>query len=139
MKKILFLILAVSTFQFTAAQDISKQSKDSIYEYIDVEVKPDFKGGTEGFYKFIAKNFKAPEQEGLNGKIIAAFIIEKDGSINDIKVLQDVGFGSADEITKVLLISPKWVPAKINDIPVRVRFQLPITIHSAEKYSRKIK
>lgn len=133
------MLVAFFLFQIIEAQETSKQSNDSIYEYKDVEVKPDFNGGTEGFYKFIAKNFKSPEQEGLNGKIIATFIIEKDGTVDDVKILQDVGFGSADEIIKVLSKCPKWIPANINGIPVRVYFQLPITIKSADKYSKKSK
>lgn len=137
MKRFLFLLIAFFSLQVVVAQESNEQPNDSIYEFKDVEVKPDFKGGPEAFYKFIAKNFRSPEQEGVNGKIITTFIIEKDGTIDDIEVLQDVGFGSGDEIIKVLSNCPKWIPAKINNIPVRVRFQLPITIKPDDKFSKK--
>ena len=91
----------------------------------------------EAFYKIIAKNFKVPEEQGLNGKIITTFVIEIDGSITDIKVLQDIGYGSGAEVLKVLAMTKKWTPAKLNDIPVRVLYEFPISIKSADKYSKK--
>ena len=97
-------------------------------------MKPDFNGGTEGFYKFIAQNFRAPEQEGLNEKKITTFIIEIDGSISNIKIIQDVGYGSGGEVIKVLSKCPKWIPAKNNNVPVRSSFQLPISIKTEGKY-----
>ena len=138
MKNFLLLAIAFFSFQLMNAQEHS-QPQDSIYDFKEVDVKPEYPGGVEAFYKFIAKNFKAPEEEGLNGKIITTFVIEIDGSITDIKVLQDIGYGSGAEILKVLSMSKKWIPAKLNDIPVRVLYQFPITIRSAEKYSKKSK
>lgn len=138
MKNFLLLAIAFFSFQFMNAQELS-QPQDSIYDFKEVDVKPEYPGGVEAFYKFIAKNFKTPEEEGLNGKIITTFVIEIDGSITDIKVLQDIGYGSGAEVLKVLSMSKKWIPAKLNDIPVRVLYQFPITIRSAEKYSKKSK
>lgn len=139
MKNFLLLVIAFFSFQLINAQEQTSQPRDTIYDFKDVDIKPEYPGGVEAFYKFIAKNFKAPEEEGLNGKIITTFVIEKDGSISDIKVLQDIGYGSGAEVLKVLTMSKKWIPAKLNDIPVRVLYQFPITIRSAEKYSRKSK
>jgi protein TonB len=139
MKTFLLLAIAFFSFQLINAQEQTSQPQDSIYDYKNVDVKPEYPGGVEAFYKFIAKNFKAPEEEGLNGKIITTFVIEIDGSISDIKVLQDIGYGSGAEVLKVLTMSKKWIPAKLNNIPVRVIYQFPITIRSAEKYSKKSK
>jgi len=139
MKNFFLLVIAFFSFQLMNAQEKISQPRDTIYDLKEVDVKPEYPGGTEAFYKFIAKNFKAPEEEGLNGKIITTFVIEKDGGISDIKVLQDIGYGSGAEVLKVLTMSKKWIPAKLNDIPVRVLYQFPITIRSAEKYSRKSK
>lgn len=133
MKNFILIALAFFTFHFVIAQEVNTQSKDSIYDYKIVDVKPEFKGGAEGFYKFIAQNFKAPEQEGINGKILTTFIIEIDGSISNIKIVQDVGYGSGDEVIKVLSKCPKWNPARVNDAPVRVSFQLPISIKTEGK------
>ena len=137
MKNFLLLAIAFFSFQLMSAQELTPQSKDTIYDFKEVGVKPEYPGGVEAFYKFIAKNFKVPEEEGLNGKMITTFIIEIDGSITDIKVLQDIGYGSGAEVLKVLSMSKKWIPAKLKGIPVRVLYQFPITIRSAEKYSKK--
>ena len=139
MKNFLLLAIAFFSFQFMNAQEQSSNPQDTIYDFKEVDIKPEYPDGVEAFYKFIAKNFKVPEEEGLNGKIITTFVIEIDGSITDIKVLQDIGYGSGAEVLKVLSMSKKWIPAKLNDIPVRVLYQFPITIRSAEKYSKKSK
>jgi protein TonB len=139
MKNFLFLTIAFFSFQFVDAQEQTSQLQEKIYQIDDVDGKPEYPGGIEAFYKFIAKNFKVPEEEGLNGKIITTFVIEIDGSLSGIKVLQDIGFGTDKEVFRVLTISKKWMPAKLNNIPVRVLYQFPLTIQSGEKYSRKFK
>lgn len=139
MQNFLLLAIAFFSFQFMNAQEQTSKPQDTIYDFKEVDIKPEYPDGVEAFYKFIAKNFKVPEEEGLNGKIISTFVIEIDGSITDIKVLQDIGYGSGAEVLKVLSMSKKWIPAKLNDIPVRVLYQFPITIRSAEKYSKKSK
>jgi protein TonB len=139
MKNLLLLVITFFSFQLINAQEQTSQLQDTIYDFKEVDIKPEYPGGVEAFYKFIAKNFKAPEEEGLNGKIITTFVIETDGSISDIKVLQDIGYGSGAEVFKVLAMSKKWIPAKLNDVPVRVLYQFPITIRSAEKYPKKSK
>ncbi|HQZ24456.1 MAG TPA: energy transducer TonB [Flavobacterium sp.] len=139
MKNLLLLVITFFSFQLINAQEQTSQLQDTIYDFKEVDIKPEYPGGVEAFYKFIAKNFKAPEEEGLNGKIITTFVIEIDGSITDIKVLQDIGYGSGAEVFKVLEMSKKWIPAKLNDVPVRVLYQFPITIRSAEKYPKKPK
>lgn len=136
MKNFLFLAIAFFSFEFVDAQDQNIQPQDSIYDFKNVDVKPEYPGGTKAFYTFIAKNFKTPEQEGLNGKIITTFVIEIDGSISNVKVLQDIGYDSGKETIEVLNKSGKWIPAQKEGKPVRTRFQFPITIKSGEKYSK---
>ena len=60
--------------------------------------------------------------------IISTFVIETDGSISDIKVLKDVGYGSREEIIRSLKKSEKWIPAALNWQTVRCHYQLPIRI-----------
>lgn len=137
MKNFLLLAIALFSFQLMIAQEQTSQHPETIYNLKEVDVKPEYPGGVEAFYKIIAKNFKVPEEQGLNGKIITTFVIEIDGSITDIKVLQDIGYGSGAEVLKVLAMTKKWTPAKLNDIPVRVLYEFPISIKSADKYSKK--
>lgn len=60
------------------------------------------------------------------------FIVEKDGSLTDYRILRDIGYGTAEETIRVLKLSPKWIPGKINDEPVRTMYSLPITIQTAQ-------
>ncbi|AWG21300.1 energy transducer TonB [Flavobacterium faecale] len=103
-----------------------------IYNTAGIEVKPEFPGGIEKFYKFVGNNYRAPEEEGLKGKVYVTFVVEKDGSLTDIKVLRDIGFGTGKEAIRVLNKSPRWNPGVQNGKPVRVLYSLPITIQSAE-------
>jgi TonB family protein len=96
----------------------------------EVDVKPEYPGGIMEFNKFIAKNFSAPEKEGLNGKVVVAFIIEMDGNISNISVVQGIGYGSREEAVRVVKESKKWIPAQKEGKPVRVVFRFPITISS---------
>ncbi|GIZ09158.1 energy transducer TonB [Flavobacterium sp. UMI-01] len=103
-----------------------------IYNTAGIEVKPEFPGGMDKFYAYVGKNYRAPEEEGLKGKVYVTFVVEKDGSLTDIKVLRDIGYGTGAEAIRVLKKSPRWNPGVQNGKPVRVLYSLPITIQSAE-------
>lgn len=104
---------------------------NAVHTPAGVEVKPEFPGGIEQFYKFVANNYRAPEEEGLRGNVYVSFVVEKDGSLTDIKVLRDIGYGTGAEAIRVLKRSPKWSPAEQNGRKVRCSYQLPIRIQSA--------
>jgi beta-lactamase regulating signal transducer with metallopeptidase domain len=90
--------------------------------------QPEFPDGILEFYKFIGTNFKVPTELKGSGKVVLSFIVEKDGSLSEFEILKDLGFGTADEVIRVLKLSPKWVPGKENNEPVRVKYNLPVQI-----------
>ena len=96
--------------------------------YTAVEKIPDFPGGMQAFYSFVAQNFTAPEADGVNGKIYIQFVVEKDGSLSDIKSMRDIGHGTGEEAVRVLKLSPKWIPGEQDGQKVRVQYSLPISI-----------
>jgi hypothetical protein len=96
------------------------------------ETKPTFPGGMAKFYQFVAENYKIPTQPDLNGKVYLTFIVEKDGSLSEIKILRDIGYGTGEEAVRVLKLSPKWIPGTVDNKPVRVEYSLPITIQTAK-------
>jgi protein TonB len=108
------------------------EEDNQIYNTAGIEVKPEFPGGMEKFYAYVGKNYRAPEEEGLKGKVYVTFVVEKDGSLTDIKVLRDIGFGTGKEAIRVLTKCPRWNPGVQNGKPVRVLYSLPITIQTAE-------
>ncbi|MBP6758001.1 MAG: DUF2059 domain-containing protein [Flavobacterium sp.] len=111
-----------------SVQDPRNISDNTIYNTAGVEVKPEFPGGMDQFYKFVAENFKTPKVEKLAGKIYVTFVIEIDGSITGMKVLRDIGYGTGEEAIRVLKLSPKWLPGQQNGKTVRCTYSLPISV-----------
>ncbi len=117
---------------FSLENKVVKKGENDIYNSPEISEKPDFLGGMDNFYKFVGNNYKTPEQPDLKGKVFITFIIEKDGSITDVKNIRDIGFGTGDEAIRVMNICSKWIPGKVKGEPVRVLYSLPITIQSAK-------
>ena len=107
------------------------EEDNTVYNTAGIEVKPDFPGGMQKFYEFIGKNYQTPEEEGLKGKIYVTFVVEKDGSLTDIKILRDIGYGTGKEAVRVLNKCPRWTPGEQNGKKVRCTYSLPISIQSA--------
>lgn len=91
---------------------------------------PEFPGGMKNFYTYVGNNFEKPEIDGMsNLKVYVSFVIEKDGSMSNIKVLRDPGFGLGQEAIRVLKsLKTKWTPGTIDSKPVRTAYNLPISI-----------
>lgn len=129
MKKIiLFFLLAYSTNNY--CQEL--KNNETVYKLTEVDEKPEFDGGINKLYMFVQKNFMAPEKSGLKGKIIIEFIVEKDGLLTNMKITQDVGYGSGEAVLNVFQKSPKWIPGKKDNQIVRTLFVFPITINNVE-------
>ncbi|UYW00630.1 energy transducer TonB [Flavobacterium agricola] len=102
---------------------------NQIYYAVEKSAQP--AGGLPSFYKSFASKFNAPEvDEGVRQiRVMLQFVVEKDGSFTDIKVLRDPGYGAGREAMRVLRSMPKWTPAEQNGRKVRSQFTLPITIN----------
>jgi len=112
----------------TRSQSAGRLHTDPLF--VSVENEPRFAGGMMGFYQFLAANLQYPPEMmryNIQGKVIIALTIEKDGSVSDVKSVRDVGYGSAEEAIRVLKKSPKWLPGYQNGVAVRVRYTLPIS------------
>ena len=126
MKKIILIFLLTFTTN-SYCQELTEN--ETVYKFTEVDEKPDFYGGMEKFYKFVGKNFVGPEKSGLKGKILIEFIIEKDGSLTNMKITKDIGYGTAEEVLRVFQLCPKWKPGKKNNQFVRTLFVFPISIN----------
>ena len=90
---------------------------------------PSFFGGEEAMYKWIGEIIKYPlqaKETGVKGTVIVTFVVEKDGSITDAKLLKDIGGGCGAEAMRVVSLMPKWREGRQSNKPVRVQFVLPI-------------
>ena len=79
--------------------------------------------------KYIYSNVSYPKvakENKLEGRVIAQFIVDKDGSIINIKILRDLGAGCGDEVTRVLKSMPKWIPGKQRGKAIKVQYTLPV-------------
>jgi periplasmic protein TonB len=137
MKKNIFLFLFfITTFIYsqeqtpTVVDDYSVDSDSNVYDIKVIDKYPEFPGGVNALYKFVAVNYKMPIANKLSGRVIVNFIVDVDGSITDVRVIKDIGNGTGEEAVRVLNTSPKWSPGIYKEKPVRVRYTLPIALRS---------
>lgn len=126
MKHFFLLLLGISMCTTIQAQDTP--TADSTVLLL-VENMPEFPGGTEAMMKFISSNIRYPKaaiENSVQGRVVASFIVNTDGSLSDIKILKKLGWGCDEEIERVLLKMPLWQPGKQNGKLVRVQFNLPV-------------
>lgn len=154
-KQLLLLpVLAGLFFISCAENDINKNNEDAssrepeqitipeneappaaegkVYNAGGLTKQPEYPGGMGEFYRHVSKNFNIPEVRGeeMAAKIMVSFVVETDGTMSDIKVLRDPGYGMGDEALRVLkTITEKWTPGEMNGEKVRTSFALPITIN----------
>jgi TonB family protein len=91
---------------------------------------PEFPGGMTAMMQFLAENVcypEAAEKAGTQGRVIATFIVEKDGSITNIKIVKSVSKELDAEAKRVIEAMPNWKPGKQSGEPVRVKYTIPIT------------
>ena len=102
---------------------------DKVYEVC--EQMPIFEGGDAALLKYLRENLKYPDNtkdRGVQGRLVIGFIVEKDGSLTDVKVLRPVDIDLDAEVLRVIKGMPKWIPGRQNGKRVRVRYLLPIHI-----------
>lgn len=94
-----------------------------------VEKQPEFPGGMAELMKFLAKSIKYPviaQENGIQGRVVCSFVVNRDGSIVDIQVMRGVDPSLDKEAVRVIGTMPKWKPGEQRGKPVRVRFILPV-------------
>lgn len=119
---------------------ISGESVDEnniTYNYTEIETKPEYKSGIMAFYKYVQKNYRLPNQQGLKGKVYVTFVVDKDGKIVEPKVLRDLGYGTGEEAIRILNNCDNWTPAEQRGQKVRCTYSLPISIISVGNYPTK--
>ncbi|XOV94151.1 MAG: TonB family protein [Bacteroidota bacterium] len=111
---------------------ISEQSKMNDEQgelYTIVEEAPEYPGGLEMFYKYLAKEMQYPAEarsNGIEGRVYVQFVVDKDGSVTNVEPVKGIGFGCDEEAMRVVQSAGKFNPGKQQGMPVRVRLVLPI-------------
>ena len=108
-------------------------NEESVYNEVNeidkVDEKPSFPGGESAMKSYLNSTLKYPidaQENGVQGRVIVQFIIEKDGSISDVKISESVNPSFDREALRVVKAMPKWNPGKVNGIPVRVKNEVPV-------------
>jgi protein TonB len=120
----------------TAERDKGITEAESNVPFTAVEIPPEYPGGEAAFGKFLVKNIKYPpvaRENGVQGKVYVQFIVERDGSLTDVKVIREPGSGTGDEAVRVLKMSPHWRAGIQNGKAVRVQFTVPVSFSLGEQ------
>jgi protein TonB len=103
--------------------------EEEVFDLAAVQEQPEFPGGMEKMYEFMQRTQKYPDMEyeaGIQGKVYVQFTVDKDGSIEEAKVLRSVSEGLDKEAMRLVKSMPKWNPGKMGGKPVKCRFNLPV-------------
>jgi len=114
-------------FEEPVAQVVVEEDENKVF--MVVEQQPEFEGGYEAMMNFIKKNMRYPasaRRMGIDGTVYVSFVVGKDGTINDVKVLRGISADCDKEAVRVVQMMPPWKAGKQNGKPVFVRFNLPI-------------
>lgn len=148
MRKIAWLWLVFASAAFaqmsvpseSVAEQLVVVSDTTIYAVKDVDVKPQFPGGEEAIYRWLAENMNYPASTvDIRGsfRIIAQFEISGAGKIENIEIIQGCRFTPLDrEVVHLIESMPDWTPGYVNGMPVRVKYILPIIFRSEEYEAR---
>ncbi len=106
-----------------------EESEEEKTIFMVVESMPEFPGGEPALYKYLAENIKYPQmakESGIQGRVFVTFVVERDGSVTDVRVLRGIGGGCDEEAIRVVKGMPKWSPGKQRGKAVRVQYNLPV-------------
>ena len=107
--------------------ELTKQQADSVFRI--VEQLPEFPGGMTEFMKWLTQNLQYPEaaqKQRIQGSCVVQFIVNKDGTISDARVLRPLSKLCDAEVMRVISMMPSWTPGQIRGEPVRTQFVIPI-------------
>ena len=105
-----------------------KEEETKVFDV--VEQMPSFPGGPSALFEYLSKNIKYPvvaEENGIQGRVIVTFVVERDGSITDVRVVKSVDPSLDKEAQRVVKSMPRWIPGKQNGSAVRVKYTVPVT------------
>jgi protein TonB len=110
---------------------------NKVHELYEIQVLPTPVGGEGAWAKFLNKNLRYPQEaqsDGVSGRVLMSFIVEKDGSLSNISIERPAGHGFDEEAARVLKLAKAWKPGIQNGRPVRVKFVIPINFQFSGEY-----
>ncbi|MBQ7439463.1 MAG: energy transducer TonB [Paludibacteraceae bacterium] len=113
-----------------APVEAPEEEEEEEVVFVVVEKMPEFPGGQQALFKYLSENVKYPviaQENGIQGRVICQFVVNRDGSIVDVEVVRSGGDPSLDkEAVRVIKSMPKWKPGQQRGKPVRVKYTVPV-------------
>ena len=145
------LFLSLTALPICAQNNKTQETKYKIFE--EPEVFPQFPGGDQALMEFIENNLHCPKKMlriGANGRVIVSFVVEKDGSITEPKVVKTTLKKKSgkpyentriikqceEEALRIMKMMPRWIPGKQCGVPVRVKWHVPFKFSQTKPKSR---
>ena len=128
MNKLFIIALLTLTGMSNAMAQQEVALEEKVYEV--VEEMPSFPGGQGAMFEFIANNIQYPivaEENGVQGRVLVSFVIKKDGSLSNVRVVKSVDSALDKEAVRLIKSMPKWSPGKEKGQFVNVKFTVPVT------------
>lgn len=111
-------------------EEVKEEEEEEEVIFVIVETMPEFPGGQQALFKYLSENVKYPviaQENGIQGRVICQFVVNKDGAIVDVEVVRSGGDASLDkEAVRVIKSMPKWNPGKQRGKAVRVKYTVPV-------------
>ena len=127
----LFMSIGTISAQTDRRENTQKTEEDESADLMELpDEAPTFPGGIEGLMNFLNTHVRYPEKavkDSIEGRVLVRFIIERDGSVSNIEIVERAHPVLDVEAIRVIGDMPKWGPAKKDGKPLRIRFSLPIT------------
>ena len=106
------------------------RAEDQVYEC--VEQMPSFPSGEKALKKFLNDNIRYPAETCAQGRVIVQFVVEVDGRIDSVKVVRKLSPELDCEAVRVVKLMPKWNPGRMNGVPVRVKYIIPVRFNAKQ-------
>jgi len=139
MKRVLIIILLIFITIISFSQEVIDTTKlgmdnedNTVFQFAVIEDKPEFPGGQKALLDYIAKNVIYPEkakENGVKGRVFVQFVIEKDGTVSNVKVASKVDPYLDKEAVRVVKSMPTWKPGKYKGKLISVQYLVPITFN----------
>ena len=128
--KVIVLVALMAAFGFSTAsaqKTVVSQKNEKVFDV--VEQMPEYPGGMQALFEFLRQNIKYPEdaqKQKVEGRVLATFVVETDGSISNVEVAKHAFPSLDNEAVRVIQAMPKWTPGKQGGKVVRVKYTVPI-------------
>lgn len=131
---LLILMLPLLALGQNAKEPAQPAAQDTAAIYMQLEEDPEYPGGVDAMMDFLSRNIHMPNKAlraSVDGRVLVSFVVERDGRVGDVTILEDPGYGCGKAVAKAIKKMPRWKPGKADGKAVRTMFRLPVMMSTA--------